>query len=161
MPVTPTGIVSGALGSVRTMLSENDAFQTLVGAADATAALGSIHLAAEHPENLTRPYVVLDESEQWSYGVLVNQARGTIMMLWEIPVATGSEHLFADPQLTASNALGAIMAELGEQSLEGGALLIREIRKTSGPARPDAKERRRDSEDFVQYMFEADWGLEG
>ena len=64
MAVTTDGIMTTALASVRTVLSESETFQALVGASDASEALAYIHYGRVVPGD--RPFALVSLAE-WEY----------------------------------------------------------------------------------------------
>lgn len=114
MPVTPTGILSEPLASLRDALAACPAFQAWVGAVDTETANGSIHLLVA-PESGPYPLAIVDFGDTareryttLSGGSWVLRSGSDLILLFRAE-ASGDE---PDATFTFLNALGAVMKEL-------------------------------------------------
>lgn len=114
MPVTPTGILSEPLATLRSAIAACPSFQSWVGAADATAALDRIHLLVA-PADGPYPFALIDFGDVARERQAITSASrwkmraGSDVLVWFKAEASGDE---PDATFTFTNALGAILAEL-------------------------------------------------
>ena len=115
MPVTPTGILSEPLASLRDQLAACPAFQAWVGAVDTEAAKANVHLLVAPDEAGPYPLAIIDFGDTASERVtLLSGSRwalrsGSDLIILFRAEATGEE---PDATFTFTNALGAVMAEM-------------------------------------------------
>jgi hypothetical protein len=114
MPVTPTGILSEPLATLRSLVSECPSFQTWVGAVDAATAAERIHLIVA-PADGPFPCALIDFGDvARERQAITNAARwkmraGSDLLLWFKAEASGEE---PDATFTFTNAVGAILEEM-------------------------------------------------
>ena len=163
MAVSPSGPISKALNNLRTLLSNCAAFKTLVGAADAAAALASIHLVAV--ENPTRPFALIAFAERGCWTARKNAGgagnyfrdEGSLMLLLEQDVAEGTS-TEPDAGLTFANALGDIAADILELAGTGTYLSVTGVRVVQGPQRSHRDAAPKEG-DYYQALLQVDWAL--
>lgn len=156
MPVTPTGILSEPLASLRDALASCPAFQTWVGAADADAAKASIHLLVA-PEAGPYPLAIVDfgdtarQRNSTASGSKWVIRPGSDLVLLFRDEATGIE---PDATFTFTNALGAVMEELEQRSgvYANATPGITEIELVLPPVRT-IEEKRQTEGDFFEAAF--------
>lgn len=140
--VTPSGIFSVPVNSLATMLSECTSFQTFTAADDATEALTFIYpFISLTPDELpfTRPFGLIYLGDDF-VNTPYTFTNGVVQLVLEKDIdeeylpfdsSSGSSAKYRDAMYTFSNETGAIIAELLEKSLCGGALMISTIRSDS------------------------------
>ncbi len=138
--VAGTNCLTIAEDKLRTMLSESDAFQTFVGAANATAALTSIYIEATPLPDDREEYTSAEWSTYFPHGLIytqpeqglslefvadnVHQPRGAMAVRVHRLVTAGEK---ADPELKIRNIKnegGLILEEMAVQSNTSGRLAI-------------------------------------
>jgi len=114
MPVTPTGILSEPLATLRLLVAACPAFQAWVGAASESEALDRVHLLVT-PENPPHPLALIDfgdvarERQAVTTGGKWKMRSGSDLLLWFRSEASGDE---PDATFTFTNAVGAILEEM-------------------------------------------------
>lgn len=156
MPVTPTGILSEPLASLRDALAACPAFQTWVGAADATAAKAFIHLLVA-PEAGPYPLAIVDfgDTARERYSVASGSRwvlrSGSDLILLFRAEASGEE---PDATFTFLNALGAVAEELERSAgiYAQGTPGLTEMELVLPPVRT-IEEKRQTEGDFFEAAF--------
>jgi hypothetical protein len=114
MPVTPTGILSEPLATLRALLAACPAFQAWVGAASEAEALDRIHLLVAPAEG-PYPLALIDfgdvarERQAITNAAKWKMRAGSDLLLWLRSEASGDE---PDATFTFTNAVGAILEEM-------------------------------------------------
>lgn len=158
MAVTPTGYWAGPLGNLRDILAESETWQSWCGVETAAAAKAYIHyVIVPYANRTTRPFVLIDvqngfELTRQAPGITRNTGR--LLMMIETPIPDGYSE--ADAQLDHQNKIGAMLAEILAIGSQNGYLSITSVTNTDGPSRP--LEEDRDSDDFLQSIFQIDYG---
>lgn len=167
MAVAPASSTGKVLDNLRTALANSTTFQAWVGAADAAAALASIHLydvdpdadksfQAQMPLAIVRdadpPQVAWTHLSAWPLGGVV-----VVEFLDAVAAANQSDHEAAGNAFR-NNAEG-VLDDLMALSEAGGYLMIRRIEPESGPARthPDYIQSQGDA---FMATYRVHWGLE-
>lgn len=158
--VAPTGIVSKAQGNMRTLLSESAAFQTWVGAANATEALDSIYLIEGPAVSASRPLAVIGPGDKFSMdaiagGVISEYWHSGVVQIWfEDDVADALNE--PDAWFTFTNTMGAILADLVNPTDTDSVMNITQIEQIFGPART-AEEERQTGIDVMNTAYDFTW----
>ena len=160
------------------LLADCEAFQAWLGAADAAAAAGSIHLAGyEDPKQAdgqsddayrtaraaTRPLAVVGFSGEFS-GAPDAEPRGYYrhngsleVRLQHMADVDGEDLTEGQALLTFANAIGAILGEIESTAGTGGHLTVVGYRTSDGPRRMDPLEVSAGELDVYQVTIEFDW----
>jgi hypothetical protein len=115
----------------------------------------------------THPLAIVDWMPEYSDRAIAGgdrnyfQAGGQLVLLLRATV--NPAHSEKEAAYTFMNLAGAIVEDLEELAGVAGYLNIREIRKTSGPERPDEDERQallgRGESEWIQAAFAVAWGV--
>jgi hypothetical protein len=164
MSVTPSGILSEPIDHARTLLANASAWQSWVGASDATQAKDSIHIGATPPPADGETYTQNELANLWPLAIIdlppdgggyqvsrnadgVDQQfpeSGRVVMAFEDKVP--DQHLGspADARLAFFNNLGAVMLDMlqlsGTDDGTNAYLWLRGINILEGPVREDLNE---------------------
>ena len=147
MPVAPANLLSLPLTYLRAQLADCPAFQSWVGAANAAAALASIHYVSTTPATDTPPHAVLGFGRRVAFdrgGVgSFSQFRqdGELALDFYGAVSSLEDADEADEALTFCNAVGEILCELLQRSAGAGFLDFVGL-ETGPPMRTTEKEER-------------------
>ncbi len=178
MTVSASGVLSKPLQHMADLLAACAAFQTWVGAADAAAAAGSIHLVGyEDPKQAdgqsddeyraaraeARPlaavgfggeFTAAPDAEPRAY-----YRHGGALEVRLQHMADVDDEDLAEGQalLTFANAIGAILEEIESTAGTGGHLTVVGYRISEGPARMDPLEVSAGELDVYQVTIEFDW----
>lgn len=167
MAVAPTGILSLPIASLRIIISESTAFQTWVGAADATAARLSIFPAGMEVQG-ARPLCVINYADGGfsmpriaggSRGHFDPGASGRLQFHFEADVAPDMQDDpdFADGYFSFTNTVGAILSDIAELSGSDAYIDLRSVTLTYGPSRADQSIQEAEG-DFYIAAFAVEWG---
>lgn len=153
MPDAPSGVISKALEYARAMLADCGTFQTLVGAANATEALDSIHYDAPPPPadndeatqtelETLRPFAVVSTMEYRSRSMaepLGFSDSATVYVYVEADIDAADVNDPGEYLMGFRNTIGALVTELKERRATAGFLVFDEL-TARGPvgSHPDA-----------------------
>lgn len=143
---TPSGLASLPLKYLRDTLAACSAFQTMVGAANATEALDSIHYVAA-PGGTAFPLAVVYFAGQQDGDVYAGGVRNHFEHTGELglhlygAVSDVSDAAIGDEQLAFMNTVGAILGDLVQLAGQAGYLSVTSW-SLSPPMRPDEDEAR-------------------
>lgn len=157
MAVSPTGILNAPLTTLRTYFANSATFQTLTGAANATAAEAFIFLYGVGRDDVPTGgnYIVVDHAGGFGYGrtQLDNSWQTRRGGLWaDITIAIPSENQ-ADPQdahVYGVNKIGAILSELQTYAATHQSLVLYSWELSAGPMRSEKEER--DDADYISAL---------
>ena len=165
MAVTPTGFLSTPVDTLRTMLANSAAFQTWVGAADATAAKARIYPFTIDEGSYTRPYAIVTFGDG---GFSLNnvgtgaadsfQDRGQLRIFFEANVSAGNQGNHADSVYEFTNQIGAVLSDIAALAVSG--YLVISSFRVSVPSRSDAEEKDAGA-DYFNVVVEVEYGIEG
>jgi len=158
----PDGPESSVEDEARKLVASSTTFQTLVGfPADPTNAKTRVYLGRRTA--VTRPFALIGSDGSWEYlDVGANPGdwpRGELFLMFEIAVASGDA---ADPEASKTafmNQCGKIVAEILANSIIGGYLIVRDIRRRWGPKRSHKREKNTEG-DYYQAGYGMLFGLE-
>lgn len=160
MAVTPTGCLSLTLSRVRTMLSECATFRTWVGAANPTAALAFIHIAASTSSATRQAVVDLTDDfnkEQIAGGGATYLVTSGSTVIKFMSTATPSA-TYEDNAYEFYNFLGGVWEELAAQSGTSGNVNIRAMTITEKPWRSQEDDGDTDG-DYWYASILLNWGI--
>ena len=151
--------------SLRDLISELATWQTITGAANATAALAFIFIDVE--KEPVFPFIIIDDDEEseGSLGFTVtspgNNLRfnGALNMLIEIGVPAGAAQVSLASRLKyGREQIGPLIVELGQTQGLNGALRLDSCLRMWGPRVPGKPERRsKNFGEYVAFHFQARW----
>jgi hypothetical protein len=162
MTVTATGVISVPLSALRTMVSQSATFQTWVGAANAAAALASIHMVGLAEADVARPFALVTLGDNWrrTYaGTNRFTMNGELFLVLEGEVDAANVDDFADAEFEFTNTVGGIIEDL-EALSESEALIVQSIRVQDAPQRSWRDEKASEGE-YYNCVFAFEYGLNG
>lgn len=155
------GILTGPTAALRNMVAACPSFQNWVGAANATAALSSIHVQAVSMSGQTpteRPFCIVfipngSISTKLETGTYQS---GSLLQLWfEANVAEADRDNHTDAFYAFASYVERIIEELWSQVGGQNSLLIQTMEMSTAPARADLME----NEDYYQCLFDVRFGV--
>lgn len=167
MTVTASGMLSLPLHNLRVLVAASSTFQTWVSATSGTneqkaaAALARVYRTAKSEDEITRPFAMVWESDDWSWdshaSSSVGSDSGALELAFEALVPDAHLDNDADAETDFNNSVGAILSEMGSlaNSSNGGYLIVRRIRKVFGPVRSKISEQH----DCLFRVFGVDYGI--
>jgi len=159
MAVAPTGMLSLPLSYLRAAISASSNFQTLVGAANAAAALAYIHVAEYESDTPAPPFAVVawgdDAQVEATSGGTRDRFTRTGSLIVILRTAVDADHSSQDAAYTFLNVAGAILNDVMALSGTAGYPSIKTISPLLPPSRPHEDEK-------ASYgdFFEAAWRIE-
>lgn len=160
MAVTPTGIFSKPPALLKTALSNCATFQTMVSAANATAALANIHIVAKSAASnwpAARPFAIVSTPQ----GFTVNRGgfgNGRMWLMFErtTPAQYASSH--EDAYYDFANLMGAIVVELANYcDLVGDGALMMPAQGIVPAAEPQ-RSANSEQDDYWQAAYWVNYG---
>ena len=165
-----TQTLTNPMTALRTLVANSASFRTLVGAADATAALAYIHrvgvdpdanksLAGLRPFALVAYHVPLDLDDEAQFGGDGNTYvdKGKLGLWFQVDVASGDASDHEDAEISFLNTIGDIVAEMEALAGRDEYLNITLLRGSDGPTRSSRQEKTL-TEDYYQIGFDVEWG---
>jgi len=161
-----TNIVWGPVENLRALLAASAAFQTLVGAANATEAKAHIYSPALPQSAIAaaRPFALLSTGQRWRADRIAETAHrltGSLMWLLEADVPEAHAGKTAAALEAAENwfcvLVGDILYEMLVLSGTPGYLPLVNVGLLDGPARSGLLNKDADG-DYYQVVYELDWG---
>ncbi len=165
MVLVPLNTWSLPMASLRDMLKNVAAYQTLTGSEDAAEAAATIFFVGESFANLPATYVLID-GPQWE----LDQVSGGSASSYRHSGVHGLTFFVATPEAYRStegaaildfmNSVGAVIEGLGALSGTAGNLTFQKIMVSEPPEASVTGEKRDGSDTLVHYVagkFELDW----
>ncbi len=131
-----SGAISRPLIALQTMLAESATFQAWTSAANAAAALNSIHLVTVAEDALARPFAIVDLGDTLSLhaaaaGTHIPSGELTVYFEADVP----DDITDAQALLAFSDQVGGVIADLLAVSGDGDRISIRAIGYSTAPTR--------------------------
>jgi hypothetical protein len=159
--VEPAGLFSLPMKYLRDALAQSSNFQAWVEADNATEALESIHLVKISGSSYTRPFALIDFGEDYDRfreaGGNVSHfvPSGSLLLMFEMDVASENEDSWQDACLAFTNTVGAIIADIEALSGQAGYLNIKhwELKKLQR----SLEDEEITEGDYYMMIIEAEW----
>ena len=155
--------LSSPVGQLKTDISELATWQTITGAANATAALAFIFIDAEVSPAF--PYLIIDDDSHNEGSLALDiltpggnfTTEGMLNIIIGIEIPVGSNRASMATRLQyGREQVGPLIEEMGNSVGRSGAQNLRRIERLWGPAIPTKAERRKIG-DFVEFAWRTRW----
>ncbi len=163
MAVTPAGLFSLPVDFMRKTIAGSSSFRTLVGAANATAALAFVHAFSASGSQLAASFfAVVEFGEDWARTMhaggsnnFFESESSSLQVLFHQKVTKADD---VDAAYEFTNDIGAIISDMEQLSGTAGFLDIQETRLIEGPYRPEEDEARSQTNgDFYRILLRVDY----